>query len=84
MLEVEDISVAYGDLQARWDVSLRVDAGEIIVLLGPKWMAAAPVFRLLAPTILVFAVANPLGWLVSSLGLVKRARTQRRRASRIG
>jgi len=44
----------------------------VIVLLGPKWMAAAPVFRLLAPTILVFAVANPLGWLVSSLGLVKR------------
>jgi O-antigen/teichoic acid export membrane protein len=44
----------------------------VIVLLGPKWMAAAPVFRLLAPTILVFAMANPLGWLVSSLGLVKR------------
>jgi len=45
----------------------------IVVLLGPKWMAAAPIFRLLAPTILVFAIANPLSWLVCSLGLVKRS-----------
>jgi O-antigen/teichoic acid export membrane protein len=45
----------------------------IVVLLGPKWMAAAPIFRLLAPTILVFAVANPLSWLVCSLGLVQRS-----------
>ena len=44
----------------------------IVVLLGPKWMAAAPIFRLLAPTILVFAIANPLGWLVCSLGMVER------------
>lgn len=44
----------------------------IYVLLGPKWMAAAPIFRLLAPTILVFAIANPLGWLMNSLGLVAR------------
>jgi PST family polysaccharide transporter len=45
----------------------------ILVLLGPKWMAAAPVFRFLAPTILVFAIVNPLGWLMCSLGLVKRS-----------
>jgi O-antigen/teichoic acid export membrane protein len=44
----------------------------ILVLLGPKWGAAAPIFRLLAPTILVFAVANPLSWLLASLGLVNR------------
>jgi O-antigen/teichoic acid export membrane protein len=44
----------------------------IVVLLGPKWKDAAPIFRLLAPTILVFAVANPLGWLLNSLGLVGR------------
>jgi len=42
------------------------------VFLGSKWMVAAPIFRLLAPTILVFAIANPLGWLMSSLGLVGR------------
>jgi O-antigen/teichoic acid export membrane protein len=42
------------------------------VLLGPKWKAAAPIFRLLAPTILVFAISNPLGWLLTSLGMVGR------------
>jgi PST family polysaccharide transporter len=44
----------------------------ILVLLGPKWKAAGVIFRLLAPTILVFAIANPLGWLLSALGLVGR------------
>lgn len=44
-----------------------------LVLLGPKWIAGAPILRLLAPTILVFAIANPLFWLLSSLGLVKRS-----------
>ena len=44
----------------------------IRVLLGPKWMTAAPIFRYLAPTILAFAVLNPLGWLLNSLGLVVR------------
>jgi O-antigen/teichoic acid export membrane protein len=44
----------------------------IFVLLGSKWSDAAAIFRLLAPTILVYAVANPLGWLLNSLGLVER------------
>jgi PST family polysaccharide transporter len=44
----------------------------IVVILGPKWAAAAEIFRLLAPTILVFAITNPLGWLLNSLGLIKR------------
>lgn len=44
----------------------------ISVLLGPKWMAATPIFRLLAPTILVFAIINPLTWLLCSGGLVGR------------
>src|SRR5215470_4904775 len=45
----------------------------IYVFLGPKWQSAAPIFRYLAPTIIVFAIANPLSWLVMSLGLVKRS-----------
>lgn len=45
----------------------------IRVFLGPKWSAAAAIFRLLAPTILVFALINPLFWLLSSLGLVGRS-----------
>jgi len=42
------------------------------VVLGPKWIDAAPIFRLLAPTILTFAIVNPLGWLISALGLAAR------------
>ena len=49
-------------------------AEEIIhVLLGAKWMEVVPIFRLLAPTSLVFALANPLGWLVMSTGRAGRA-----------
>jgi O-antigen/teichoic acid export membrane protein len=44
----------------------------VAVLLGPKWKGAAQIFRLLAPTILVFAITNPLGWLLTSLGMVGR------------
>ncbi len=45
----------------------------ILVLLGPKWKEAAGIFRLLAPTILIFAIIYPLGWLMYSLGLVGRS-----------
>jgi O-antigen/teichoic acid export membrane protein len=45
----------------------------IAVFLGPKWMPATPLFRLLAPTILVFGIINPLNWLLPALGLVDRA-----------
>ncbi len=44
----------------------------ILVFLGPKWSRAGVIFRLLAPTTLAFAILNPLGWLLSSLGLVGR------------
>jgi PST family polysaccharide transporter len=44
----------------------------IVAALGKQWIAAAGIFRLLAPTILVFAIANPLGWLLNALGLVER------------
>jgi hypothetical protein len=45
----------------------------ILVLLGRKWEGAIPIFRLLAPTIAIFAMINPLGWLLNSLGLVVRS-----------
>ncbi len=49
-------------------------AEEIVrIVLGAKWMEAAPIFRLLAPVALVFAVANPLSWLVVSTGRIKRS-----------
>ena len=45
----------------------------VLVLLGPKWMEAIPLFRLLAPTIVFFAMINPLGWLMYAMGLVGRS-----------
>jgi O-antigen/teichoic acid export membrane protein len=49
-------------------------AGDVIlVVLGPKWKEAAAIFRLLSPTMLIFAIINPLGWLLYSLGLVERS-----------
>jgi PST family polysaccharide transporter len=45
----------------------------ISVVLGQKWMEAVPIFRLLAPTILIFALINPMAWLLFSLGLVGRS-----------
>jgi PST family polysaccharide transporter len=45
----------------------------IAVLLGSQWIDAAPIFRLLAPTILIFALINPLAWLMFSIGLVRRS-----------
>jgi PST family polysaccharide transporter len=45
----------------------------IHVLLGPKWAATAPIFQLLAPTILIFAMINPLAWLMFALGMAGRS-----------
>jgi O-antigen/teichoic acid export membrane protein len=44
----------------------------ILVFLGPKWNEVVPIFRLLAPTILIFALINPLAWLTFSLGMIGR------------
>jgi O-antigen/teichoic acid export membrane protein len=49
-------------------------AGDLIsVLLGAKWKDAVPIFRYLAPTMLAFALINPLYWLLVSTGHVGRS-----------
>jgi O-antigen/teichoic acid export membrane protein len=45
----------------------------ILVVLGPKWRDAVPIFRLLSPTVLMFAMMGPFGWLLFSLGWVRRS-----------
>jgi O-antigen/teichoic acid export membrane protein len=45
----------------------------ILVFLGPRWHEAAPVFRLLAPTVTAFGLINPLFWLLLATGQVKRS-----------
>jgi O-antigen/teichoic acid export membrane protein len=49
-------------------------ANEIVaVVLGQKWTHAAIVLRLLAPTVLVFALINPFSWLLRATGRVGRS-----------
>src|SRR5271155_772657 len=45
----------------------------VLVLLGPKWQASTEIVRLLAPMVAAMAVINPLGWLLYSLGWVRRS-----------
>lgn len=45
----------------------------ILVVLGSQWIAAAEIFRLMSPTILIFAVVNPLSWLLFAIGLHRRS-----------
>jgi O-antigen/teichoic acid export membrane protein len=47
----------------------------VLVILGPKWLEAAVIFRLLAPTVLIFGMINPLAWLLFSVGLTRRSLT---------
>lgn len=45
----------------------------ILCIFGPKWIEAAPIFRLLAPTVLIFGMINPTSWLLLSVGLQGRS-----------
>ena len=44
----------------------------VLVLLGRKWLAVAPVFQLLAPAALFEAISFAPGWLCQSLGRSRR------------
>ena len=49
-------------------------ADEIIrIVLGPKWIEAVPILRLLTPTVLAFAVLNPFGWFLFATGRAGRS-----------
>jgi PST family polysaccharide transporter len=45
----------------------------VLVVLGQKWIEVAPIFRLLAPTVLVLALVNPFAWLLQATGRVERS-----------
>lgn len=47
-LEIRDVSVAYGDIQALWDVSLDVRQGEIVALIGPNGAGKTTLMRAIA------------------------------------
>jgi PST family polysaccharide transporter len=49
-------------------------AEEIVrVLLGAKWIEAAPLLRLLMPMVLGFALINPFGWFLMATGRAVRS-----------
>jgi branched-chain amino acid transport system ATP-binding protein len=55
MLEVHDVAVAYGDVQVLWDVSLRVERGEIVTLVGANGAGKTTLLRAISRTVPVRA-----------------------------
>jgi len=45
----------------------------VLIVLGPKWLAAVQVLRFLAPTVLFFALINPFSWFLRATGRVRRS-----------
>jgi O-antigen/teichoic acid export membrane protein len=55
-------------------ISCALFADQIVdALLGPQWHGAGAVLRLLSPTVLVFALMNPLQYLLRATGRVERS-----------
>jgi len=48
MLEVESLNVYYGDIQVLWDVSLEVDRGEIVALIGSNGAGKTTLLKTIA------------------------------------
>ena len=55
-------------------ISCALFADEIVsTVLGPKWAGTARILQRLSPAILVFALMNPLSWLLRATGRVERS-----------
>ena len=48
MLEIKSVDARYGDFQALWNVSLKVDTGEVVVLIGPNGAGKTTLMRTIA------------------------------------
>lgn len=45
MLEVEELNVAYGHVHVLWDISLKVNEGEIVSVIGPNGAGKSTIIR---------------------------------------
>ena len=45
LLEIRNLAVAYGDVQALWDVSLNVEEGTIVSVLGANGAGKSTLMR---------------------------------------
>jgi branched-chain amino acid transport system ATP-binding protein len=55
VLEVEDLTVSYGDLRVLWGIGFRVAAGELVALIGPNGAGKSTTLKALAGLIPVDA-----------------------------
>jgi len=51
MLEVNELAVAYGDVQVLWDISLHVERGEIVTLVGANGAGKTTLLRAISRTV---------------------------------
>jgi branched-chain amino acid transport system ATP-binding protein len=49
MLEIDTIDVSYGDVQALWQISLKVEDKEIVALIGSNGAGKSTVLKYLSP-----------------------------------
>jgi PST family polysaccharide transporter len=55
-------------------ISSAIFAEEIVsIVLGPRWGGAALILRSLSPTVLAFALTNPLTWFLQASGRIQRS-----------
>ena len=51
MLQIDELAVAYGDVQVLWGISMRVERGEIVTLLGANGAGKTTLLRAISRTV---------------------------------
>ncbi len=62
MLEIKNLDVSYGYLQVIWDVSLKIEEGEVVAILGPNGAGKTTLLKT------VMGLISPIGGSVHFLG----------------